>query len=152
MKKELIVSVFCSMAVMVNAQERFYGTVKDEQGLPLPFASVISLNTNISYMTDRSGNFDFDVQTRDSIRIKVAYLGKQTLERSYNNKQSKERQTIFLRDLSLTLDEVNILPDVNNKGHSNSSIQIDKQAIHQLQAFSLVDVMNVPYLEKKHYL
>ncbi|MEJ5146048.1 TonB-dependent receptor [Sphingobacterium sp. MYb388] len=142
MKKELMVSVFCSMAVMVNAQERFYGTVKDEQGLPLPFASVTSLTTNISYMTDRSGNFDFDVQTHDSIRIKVAYLGKQTLNRSYTTKQSKERQTIVLRELSLTLDEVNILPDVNNNGHSNSSIHIDKQAIDQLQAFSLVDVMN----------
>lgn len=135
-------SVLCGMAVMANAQERFYGTVKDEQGLALPFASVTLLHSNTSYMTDRLGNFEFDVQARDSIRIKVAYLGKQTIQRSYPANQSKERHNIVLRDLSLTLEEVNILPDINDNGHSNSSIQIDKQAIDQLQAFSLVDVMN----------
>jgi len=137
-----MVTVLCSLAFIANAQKRFYGIVKDEQGLPLPFASVTFLNSNTSYMTDRSGNFDFAVQAPDSVRVKVAYLGKQAVSRSFPPKQSKTPQIIVLRDLSLTLDEVNILPDVNANGRSNSSIQIDKQAIDQLQAFSLVDVMN----------
>lgn len=137
-----MVSVLCSLAFIANAQERFYGIVKDEQGLALPFASVTFLNNGTSHMTDRSGNFNFDIQPTDSIRINVAYLGKQAVSRSFSTKNSKTPQVIVLRDLSLTLDEVNVLPDVNAHGHSNSSIQIEKQAIDQLQAFSLVDVMN----------
>ncbi|MNS99308.1 hypothetical protein D3C72_1337070 [compost metagenome] len=78
MKKKLTVFALCGMGLMAEAQERFYGLVKDEHGLPLPFASVTLLNNNTSYMSDRSGNFDFDVQARDSIRIKVVYLGKQS--------------------------------------------------------------------------
>jgi len=142
MKKELTAVALCGTTLLAGAQQQFYGTVKDEQGLPLPFASVTLLNNNTSYMSDRSGNFDFNLHTRDSIRIKVAYLGKQALSRAYPLAASVGRHTIVLRDLSLTLEEVNVLPDINDKGRSNSSIQIDKQAIDQLQAFSLVDVMN----------
>jgi hypothetical protein len=142
MKKKLTVFALCGMGLMAEAQERFYGLVKDEHGLPLPFASVTLLNNNTSYMSDRSGNFDFDVQARDSIRIKVVYLGKQSATLNFPREQPPARKTIVLRDLSLKLEEVNILPDVNDKGRSNSSIQIDRQAIDQLQAFSLVDVMN----------
>src|SRR5690606_7440691 len=101
------------------------------------------INANTTTLTSKSGTFDFTlIPHQDSIRIRINFIGKQTKYIAYPASKLPSSPVIQLMDQSLTLEGVNVLPTYAQDGQSNSSITIDRQAIDQLQAFSLVDVMN----------
>ncbi len=136
----ILVGVFWSF--FGYGQRYLEGQVWDEHGQPLPLASVIELNTRVTVTTDKQGRFQLRTVGQDSIFIKVNFIGKRSFTQKYPQSALGQLQIIRLQDLSLRLDEVTVLPTFTNSGESNSSISIDRQAIEQLQAFSLVDVMN----------
>ncbi|WDF67454.1 TonB-dependent receptor plug domain-containing protein [Sphingobacterium oryzagri] len=138
----ILLSLCCAAYLNSSAQKQFQGFVLDQKGMPLSLASVTYLHSNTTYTSGKDGRFAFDFSGQDSIRLKVAFIGKRTVVRSYAVSSAGLLHRITLDDLSLTLEEVSVLPTFTTDGQSNSSITIDKQAIDQLQAFSLVDVMN----------
>jgi len=126
-----------------HAQSHFTGKVVDEEHSPLQFASVTNLSTQLTSFSDDRGVFRIKLaNNQDSIRLKVVFVGKQTLFLSFGRSDFLKEHTIVLSELSLKLDEVNVIPSYKRDGGSNSAITIDRQTIDQLQAFSLVDVMN----------
>lgn len=56
------------------SQSVLRGTVFDEQGTPLPGASVIAMGTNLGTTTDFDGNFEITLPS-DITKIRVSYLG-----------------------------------------------------------------------------
>lgn len=140
--------IACSLVIWlfvsyVMGQTRFSGTVVDEENQPLAYATVQYVNAKETVLTSKTGTFSFILLPhQDSIRIRVNFIGKQTQYIAYPLSDASSNPVIRLPDLSLTLDEVNVLPSYSQNGQSNSSITIDRKAIDQLQAFSLVDVMN----------
>src|SRR5690606_19060123 len=125
------------------SQTNFTGTVVDEAYKPVVYATVTYINANETTLSSKDGTFSFTVLPhQDSIRLRINFIGKQTKYITYPASKVPSSPVIQLIDQSLTLEEVNVLPAYSQDGQSNSSITIDRQAIDQLQAFSLVDVMN----------
>ncbi|WP_162817959.1 TonB-dependent receptor [Niabella yanshanensis] len=135
-------------AIALGAQDTggIRGWVEDTQGKPLQFATA-KLNLDgveiASKTTDASGMFEFstDFLRLDSVTLEVSYVNKatQTIVLKKANYASVIKMT--LPNLSLTLNDVVVTGTVKNQ-NSASSIVFDEEAIRQLQAFSLMDVLN----------
>ncbi|MDQ7948990.1 MAG: TonB-dependent receptor [Pedobacter sp.] len=120
------------------------GKVVDERNQPLSYSSVTLLNLQRSIFADSLGNFSFTVPTRTNFstyNLRISSVGKKTMEISLSPDQLSTIQLIKLADLSLTLKEVEV-NQLRSAQNSNSSILFNRQAIEQVQAFSLADILN----------
>lgn len=126
-----------------NLSEEFIlnGHVFDEKGRPLEFATIEIPLLNIGTHSDSKGSFSLPIATRDSnIVVQFRYVNKVTQVRKIARANWHQPLQIFLEELSLTLKDVQV-QGVRERLHSNSSIVIDREAIEQMQAFSLADVL-----------
>ena len=104
MKKILFKSFFTFLLIFSGnlfAQRNISGTVKDSDGLPLPGATVVVLETNQGTTTDFEGNFSINVQEGQSIT--VAFIGYVSQTVRIGNSSSYD---IVLEEDNLALDEV----------------------------------------------
>ncbi|EOR93489.1 TonB-dependent receptor [Arcticibacter svalbardensis MN12-7] len=69
-------------------------------------------------------------------------VGKKTVERVILATEYNKEILFVLDDLSLTLNDVEVTAKRNGSDVSNSSIVFNRQAIEQVQAFSIMDVLN----------
>jgi TonB-linked SusC/RagA family outer membrane protein len=84
MKQKLLFFSFLVCFSFANAQLiTVTGTVVDDQGIPIPGASVVVQNTTIGVITDFDGQFS--IQAPPDGTLVVSYLGFQTKERRINN-------------------------------------------------------------------
>lgn len=116
----------------------------DEKNQPLTYSAVNLVDFQRSTYTDDSGNFQFSVSARhmkEAFTFKITNVGRKTLDTVLSAQQATNFLNFKLLDLSLTLKEVEI-NQVREIANSNSSIIFDRQAIEQVQAFSLVDILN----------
>lgn len=83
-------------------QKSISGSVIDENGNPLPGATIVELGTNNGTVTDFDGNFSFELNNEDS-NIEVSYIGyqKQTILIS-----NQDQISIVLLSGASNLDEV----------------------------------------------
>lgn len=130
-----------------NAQEGaifINGTIVDEQSKPLDFVTVKLINTDRLTYTDAKGKFSFMINPSvlKQISISAAMVGKVSNDTTINLNDFQKPVTIRLKTLNLSLNEVQVSAVRKSTGLSNSSILFDRQAIEQVQAFSLVDVLN----------
>src|SRR5690606_11724841 len=138
-----ITLAICLLASYGYSQQRITGRIIDDAHSPVVYATVLYINANETTLSSKDGVFSFTLLPhQDSVRLRINFIGKQTKYISYPVSNIPKTPVIQLIDQSLTLEEVNVLPTYSQDGQSNSSITIDRQAIDQLQAFSLVDVMN----------
>ena len=68
----IAVLMLLSVQVLV-AQRTLSGNVTDEQGVPLPGASVVEIGTTNGTSTDFDGNYTLTVQ--EGAEIEVSYVG-----------------------------------------------------------------------------
>ncbi|WP_181422983.1 TonB-dependent receptor [Arenibacter sp. ARW7G5Y1] len=85
-----------------KVQQIIRGTVFDEQGVPLPGATVMLKGTNQGTSTDFDGNFELKIQSETSVLV-VSYLGFKTNEITVGN---QTQFTIKLAEDSNALQEV----------------------------------------------
>jgi len=138
-----ITLAICLLTSYGYSQQRIIGRIIDDAHSPVVYATVLYINANETTLSSKNGTFSFTLLPhQDSVRLRINFIGKQTKYISYPASNIPKTPVIQLIDQSLTLEEVNVLPTYSQDGQSNSSITIDRQAIDQLQAFSLVDVMN----------
>lgn len=145
LKKQLFTVLFVLTVSLVQAQiSDLKGRVLDENQRPLEYVTVTLQNLDRIVFTDKNGNFSFPIPKKYEFKnyeLKLAIVGKKTIETAIQV-NSKQQLTIFtMQDLSLTLSEVQI-NQIRKNQNSNSSIIFDKQALEQIQAFSLADVLN----------
>jgi TonB-dependent starch-binding outer membrane protein SusC len=72
----VIAFIWMSGGGVVWAQQTWSGTITDENGLPLPGATVIVENTNRGVVSDFDGNFSIQANQGESILI--SYVGYQS--------------------------------------------------------------------------
>lgn len=72
-----VVESFSWIKIKVE-QQQITGTVKDDNGMPLPGASIIEKGTTNGTSTDFDGNFSINVP--DNAILKISYIGYQTQE------------------------------------------------------------------------
>ncbi|GGD56879.1 TonB-dependent receptor [Muriicola marianensis] len=78
MKKQLLFLVLLFLGSIALLQSQVTGTVTDEDGNPLPGASVVKKGTRVGTTTDFDGNFSIDAIIGD--RLTVSYIGFQPKE------------------------------------------------------------------------
>lgn len=120
------------------------GTIVDEQSKPLDYVTVKLLNTDRLTYTDAKGKFSFVINPGilKQITISAAMVGKVSNDTTIISNDYQKQLTIKLKTLNLSLNEVQVSAVRKSTGLSNSSILFDRQAIEQVQAFSLVDILN----------
>ncbi|TDQ11629.1 TonB-dependent receptor [Pedobacter metabolipauper] len=119
------------------------GQVVDTQQKPLSFVTVQSETLGLSTYTNEQGFFQVRVDTSryKSFDLKIKMVGKQTVSTIISSFSTFSALKYELKDLNLSLDEIQVT-EVRKAQSSNSSIVFDRQAIEQVQAFSLADVLN----------
>ena len=91
MKKSISFLFIILFSTLIFAQKTISGNVKDEDGKPLPSASVtieeIGKNAILSYaITDAKGNYKVTFTSNDAkILVKVKAFNRQTIIENYNN-------------------------------------------------------------------
>lgn len=83
-------------------QQTISGVITDENGTPLPGASIIVKGTTNSTTTDFDGNFTIQMDDINGVLV-VSYIGFSTLEVPINGRQ---QLSIVLREYAAGLDEV----------------------------------------------
>lgn len=136
-----------SFAIHASAQKtilQINGTVRDERNKPLDFVTIKLLNADRQTFTDEKGRFSFGVDTKayKTITIALAMVGKVSRDTTINTSNYSGPVVITLKDLNLSLDEIQVSAVRKATSLSNSSVIFDRQAIEQVQAFSLTDILN----------
>lgn len=122
------------------------GVVKDENGNVLQFATVrlyLDGSEISSTTTNNAGTFSLltDKSKPESLQLEISFVNKATKQLKLNEQSFHEPLQITLESISLTLNDVVVTGEVK-KQNSASSIVFSEEAIRQLQAFSLADVLN----------
>jgi ferric enterobactin receptor len=139
----LLLLSFFSLSVKAQNTVIFKGRVTDNKGRAIEFATVNVQETGSNTYTNEDGRFSFNIDRKQFplINIKISFVGMESKTSKLDLYTITDEQIFSLKDLTLTLNEVQVTE--KQKGESsNSSITFDRQAIEQLQAFSLTDVLN----------
>jgi ferric enterobactin receptor len=115
------------------------GRVLDTAGKALPFSTIRIPELDLQTSSTTNGNFTISVPGNlKRLQVEISHVGKETVSRTI---VPGVLHTITLRDKSLTLAEVEVA--VTRKGGATpSSILFNREAIEQIQAFSIADVLN----------
>lgn len=84
-----------------QTQQTITGTVTDDDGIPLPGATVTVIGTNRGTTTDFDGNFS--IEAREGDKLQISFVGFQTFEVSISN---QKELLITLETDNASLDEV----------------------------------------------
>lgn len=132
-----------SFNLCIGQSSVFRARVVDNNGKAVEFASVRYLEGAYTVSTNASGYFTIRLDgNAKTLSLNIAFIGKKTIEARYSVAALPESVVYKMEELSLTLSEVSVTPKFRQSDISNSSITFDKQAIEQVQAFSLMDVLN----------
>jgi TonB-linked SusC/RagA family outer membrane protein len=74
-----LILIFLFSSAFIHAQKTVTGTINDDNGVPLPGASVIIKGTTTGVSTDFDGNYSIQVQS-DSDVLVISYIGFKTIE------------------------------------------------------------------------
>ncbi|SHJ06318.1 iron complex outermembrane recepter protein [Arenibacter nanhaiticus] len=119
MKKHLFFVLFFLLGVVGLASAQITGTVLDEDGTPLPGASIVKKGTSIGTTTDFDGNFSIDVSLGDI--LVVSYIGYATQEVTVNSTKMNIRLSA-----GVALTEVVIIGSRNpNRTATESTVPVD---------------------------
>lgn len=126
MKKQLLLLVLLFLGSIALLQSQVTGTVTDEDGTPLPGASVVKKGTRVGTTTDFDGKFSIDAIIGD--RLTISYIG-------YQPKEVLINSTIMSITLvsGVQLAEVVITGSRNpNRTATESTVPIDVIDVKQL--------------------
>ncbi|HJT74862.1 MAG TPA: carboxypeptidase-like regulatory domain-containing protein, partial [Chitinophaga sp.] len=147
MNRKLFLYVLCLLlpAIHSKAQQTILlrGRVIDEAYQPIVFATVQLEETAQSTFTDTAGYFTFRSSTNrfSAMYLRISFVGKKTIRQRIIPAVYTNEQIFKMQELSLNLEDVEISAK-RIQASSNSSVVFEREAIEQLQAFSLAEVLN----------
>lgn len=145
LQKSLFVFLMVLGHICAFAQDQITirGKVSNETNTPLQFVNVSVDDFLITVQTDKAGVFSISVPNKvDEITLKFSMVGKKSESRTIRKENLSKLLSIQMKELSLTLEEIQISPVQQRTKNSNSSIVFDEEAIEKIQAFSLMDILN----------
>lgn len=136
----LVIFMLCNVVVL-HAQNSIKGQIVNTENEPLSQVTVRVSNPSLVVSSNDSGYFEFTIpQSYKEVLLHFDLLGMSPITEKVALPATHELM-IVMETASLTLNAVDIVYKAES-GESNSSIVINKQAIEQTQAFSLIDVIN----------
>lgn len=142
MRYFLLLFTFLSLYARAQNIVTFKGKVTDNKARVIEFATITVQETgNVTY-SNAEGRFSINIDRKQFpvVNLKISFVGMESQVNKIDLSAAMAEQVFLLKDLTLTLNEVQVTE--KQKGESsNSSITFDRQAIEQLQAFSLTDIL-----------
>lgn len=122
---------------LIFSQQNIYGIVYDEGSNPLPYVH-IKLSSNDRWTTTNDkGEFKFSTPNSSQFSLVFSYVGRVTKEIQYNQNELTLPIKVTLKSNTLRLDEV----EISAKPQKFSEITFKEEAIAQVQAFSIDEVL-----------
>ncbi|MCW3462905.1 TonB-dependent receptor [Chitinophaga nivalis] len=145
MKYRLYVFLLLLFPVLGSAQQReqwLQGKVVDLRGRPIAFATVALPDLEQVTYTNAAGGFHLRVDSiyAKTVSLRITYVGKKSIDTTVAVSQPAPL-FFMMQELSLSLSMLQVTATRKNNTNSNSSIVYDREAIEQIQAYSLADVL-----------
>lgn len=126
--------------IQAQEQQLFRGKVVDYKQQPIYLATIHMEALDLKTTSTIDGEFTVRFPKGiTSIQIQITVVGKKSIQAQI---QPNKPQKFVTQDLSYTLSEVHILPEIKRTNASNSSIVFNEEAIQRLQGFSIMDILN----------
>ena len=122
------------------AQNSISGTIKDNNGIPLPSASIVVKNTKNGVTADMDGKFSIKIPENGAILV-CSYIGMQTQEIAVIKQKNID---IIMQESKNILDEVVVVgygQKVKKSDLTGSVASIKKEAFEQAQRISVLEGM-----------
>ena len=121
------------------AQTKVEGIVLDaDTQNPLANVIIVEQNSKNWEITDTDGSFQFNFSSEGSFEFKIQLLGKQEQSLHIDKSTPAQPHIFYLKDKNLRLEEVVVKAE---KGKNYSELVLGEEAINQVQAFSLSEVL-----------
>ena len=138
MKFLLQVMLLCFSTAVV-AQTQISGTVADNNGQPIPGASVV-LDSNTGTVTDFDGNFTLNTSQTPPFTITVSSVGLET--KSVTVSSAAQALSITLGDSATQLDEIVVSASRIAQRLFESPVTVEKFSLREIQATPSADYFN----------
>ncbi len=138
MKFLLQVMLLCFSTAVV-AQTQISGTVADNNGQPVPGASVV-LDSNTGTVTDFDGNFTLNTSQTPPFTITVSSVGLET--KSVTVSSAAQALSITLGDSTTQLDEIVVSASRIAQRLFESPVTVEKFSLREIQATPSADYFN----------
>lgn len=143
MTKQFIFWIIVLFTATIYAQkQKLSGIVTNAKAEPLEFVAVFIPETNISTYTNQKGEFNIQLPTNSS-EIVISLLGYQTKKINSSSLKRKNNIKIVLEEDLLELDEIIVTAKKTVSKEASTVYKIESQAIKQVQAFNLSDVLGL---------
>lgn len=120
------------------------GKVVDVNGNNISGASIKVVETNQFTISNDKGEFRLltNRQSNATIHVEISFIGYQKLTKQFQPSMAVNLGNLVLKELSLSLEGIEINAKSNFEGSSNSSLIINRDIIEQIPALSLSDLLN----------
>ena len=126
----LIFAFFC-ITIQAFGQIRVTGNVLDQNGEPLPGATVTldNQNGNFGTVTDTNGDFIISLETKGTYDLEIRFVGFSVYQQSLDIEENYDIGTIRLEEDNLELQTVEIVGRARTDYNSDYSFSASKVAI-----------------------
>jgi len=147
--KNFFTVIFLSLFLCAQSQEissLVSGTVKDNSGKPLPFASVFIEGLKLGVLTDDNGQFTIEKIPLGKYNVIVSFIGYTTQSKAIEiiENSSNIKLSYILKENIENLDEVNVNgkskeTQIETKGFAVSAIKTEEASLRNIQTNELLN-------------
>lgn len=143
MKGKIILLLMLISSIFSFAQKiEINGKITNLDNEPLSDVAIIILDLNVGAFSDKEGNFSLEVPHKN-FKLKVSYIGYRAVELDLSTIEDFLNVEIVLKEDLLSLDEVIVTAKKTESKEGTSTYKIESQAIKQVQAMNLSDVLSL---------
>lgn len=129
--------------VVPDKKERIVtGSVKDENGEPLPGATIILKGTRIGMTTNEQGNFTLVLPERDTVILLISFIGYETREVTV---KGDEKINVKLKVMSSDLEGVVVTGygNIDKKSFTGNAISVSKEELLKVSKTNVMQALQV---------
>lgn len=143
MKTFMIFLMLCLSCTVISAQDfDVHGIVVDEKGEPIPYAAIVEEALLRGTYTGEDGRFRFQLP-KGRHTVTVIYTGYCTERRTVDVGRKTDTLVFEMKEETLMMDKVVVTAKSVDSKNGTSAYRVDNQAIQQIQAMSLNDIMSL---------
>lgn len=142
-QRTILIILFTFLSISLYSQEfSVSGIVKSEKGEPIYFATIHQKDGDRHTMSDENGSFKIKL-SKGKVVLVFSSMGYASKEIPFDVNQDIKGIEVKLKELSLNLDEVVVIAKSVESKSGTSVYEIGEQAIKQVQAMNLADVLSL---------
>src|ERR1700730_15849618 len=131
----LVLMFFCSQ--ICRAQVKNSGTVLDEKGNPVKWASLHILNTDVSMLSDEAGQFSLPALPKGNYTVEISAIGYAKIEKQIQIPQGAEKLVFRLARSTTQLDAVVVTAEKQESDIQKVPISITALSSRDIDAYRL---------------